>query len=224
MISASVSIPSGSSFPPAAARPQGQKAEGEPERGAPAGAAGDRPGVPDSPQARQDQAKAVRDRKLIAELSRIDRVVRTHEQAHLAAAGGLATSGATYGYQRGPDGVQYAVSGEVSIDMSPGRTPQETIAKAERIQAAAVAPADPSPQDRSVASNAAKMKMQAQQQQLVAEKLAAAKAGTQDSAPAAAPPAKEAGTSGGTVHPGIASYRANGAVAATPGGQINAAV
>lgn len=223
MISSSISFPSSSSFPPALARPQAQKAEGEPEGSVAQDVAGGRSSVPDSPQAKQDRAKAAQDRKLIAELARIDRVVRTHEQAHLAAAGGLATSGATYGYRRGPDGVQYAVSGEVSIDMSPGRTPQETIAKAERIQAAAVAPADPSPQDRAVAGSAAKMKMQAQQQ-LVEERLAAAKAGGIGSRPTAAPSPRPAEAAVAGVHPGIASYRASGAEAAKPGGQINAAV
>ncbi|MGW8393268.1 putative metalloprotease CJM1_0395 family protein [Pseudoduganella sp. HUAS MS19] len=103
----------------------------------------------------EDQAK-------IDQLKARDLKVRQHEQAHLAAAGSLATSGATYTYQRGPDGVNYAVGGEVNIDTSPGRTPEETIAKARQVQAAALAPADPSGQDRSVAARAAQMAQQAQ--------------------------------------------------------------
>ena len=103
----------------------------------------------------EDQAK-------IDQLKARDLQVRQHEQAHLAAAGGLATSGATYTYQRGPNGVNYAVGGEVNIDTSPGRTPEETISKARQIQAAALAPADPSGPDRSVAARAAQMAQQAQ--------------------------------------------------------------
>jgi hypothetical protein len=49
------------------------------------------------------------------------------------------------------------VAGEVSIDVSPAQTPEQTIAKAKRIQAAALAPADPSSQDRAVAAQAAQM-------------------------------------------------------------------
>ena len=80
------------------------------------------------------------EQQLVARLQARDREVRQHEQAHLAAAGGLAVSGASYSYQRGPDGKNYAIGGEVGIDVSPGSTPEETLAKAERIRAAALAP------------------------------------------------------------------------------------
>lgn len=100
----------------------------------------------------------------IRELQQRDRTVRQHEMAHLAASGGLAISGATYSFQRGPDGVAYAIGGEVRIDVSPGRTPQETIARAATIIAAALAPADPSPQDRAVAAQARQMAQQARQE------------------------------------------------------------
>ena len=56
--------------------------------------------------------------KQVQELKARDREVRAHEAAHLAAAGSLAT-GVSFTYQRGPDGVQYAVGGEVGIDTSP---------------------------------------------------------------------------------------------------------
>ena len=108
---------------------------------------------------------------LIAKLKARDTQVRQHEQAHLAAAGSLAVSGASYVYQRGPDGVSYAVGGEVQIDTSPGRTPEETIARARAIMAAALAPADPSGPDRAVAAQA----QQLEQQALAAQALQAAK-------------------------------------------------
>lgn len=97
----------------------------------------------------------------VAKLKQIDRQVRQHEQAHMAAAGGMATSGASFTYQKGPDGVSYAVGGEVGINTSPGRTPEETIRRAQTIRAAAMAPADPSGQDRAVAAQAAQMEMEA---------------------------------------------------------------
>lgn len=90
-----------------------------------------------------------------------DEQVHRHEQAHLAASGGLAVSGPSYTYERGPDGVSYAVGGEVSIDTSPGRTPEETLERARTIAAAALAPADPSATDRAVAAQARQMEQQA---------------------------------------------------------------
>ena len=97
----------------------------------------------------------------VRKLKARDREVHQHEQAHLAAAGGLATSGASYSYEKGPDGVNYAEGGEVSIDTSAGNTPQETLQRAERVRAAAMAPADPSAQDQAVAAQAGQMAQQA---------------------------------------------------------------
>jgi len=94
-------------------------------------------------------------------LKETDRLVRAHEQAHIAAGGSLVQGGASFSYQKGPDGRMYAVGGEVSIDTSPGRTPEESIAKARQIRAAALAPADPSPQDRRVAAGAARLEANA---------------------------------------------------------------
>lgn len=120
-------------------------------------------GESEDPVQLSDKAKA-----LVRSLQARDQQVRAHEQAHLAASGGLATSGASYTYQKGPDGVSYAVGGEVSIDVSPGRTPADTIARAVTIRAAALAPTDPSGQDRAVAAAASQMEQQAYAQ-LMAE-------------------------------------------------------
>ena len=88
----------------------------------------------------------------VAELQQIDRMVRAHEQAHLSAGYGVVTSGANFSYTYGPDGRQYAVGGEVGIDTSAEEKPEANIDKGIRIQAAALAPKDPSPQDYRVAS------------------------------------------------------------------------
>jgi len=101
-------------------------------------------------------------KKKIAELAQVDQAVRAHEAAHMAAGGGLVRGGAAYSYQRGPDGKNYAVGGEVSIDTSPvADNPAATLQKAQQIKAAALAPADPSPQDRKVAAMASAMALKA---------------------------------------------------------------
>ncbi len=105
---------------------------------------------------------------VVAELQQTDREVRAHEQAHLAAAGGLAR-GVSFTFVTGPDGQQYAVGGEVSIDSSPvSGNPERAIQKAQQIRAAANAPANPSGQDRAVAAQASAME-QAARQELAAE-------------------------------------------------------
>lgn len=102
------------------------------------------------------------ERRVLQELKARDREVKAHEQAHIAAGGRYVQGGANYSYRIGPDGKMYAVGGEVSIDVSPvPGDPQATIEKAEAIQRAARAPAQPSAQDASVAAQAASMEMQA---------------------------------------------------------------
>jgi hypothetical protein len=59
----------------------------------------------------------------------------------------------------------YAVSGEVSIDVSPvNGNPQATIAKMATVRSAALAPADPSGQDRAVAASATAEEIKARQE------------------------------------------------------------
>lgn len=105
------------------------------------------------------------DLEKIEELKKRDREVRSHEAAHLAAAGQYAQGGPTFDYQRGPDGKNYATGGEVSIDTSPvPNNPEATIRKARQIRAAAHAPAEPSGQDRRVAVQASQMEAEARAQ------------------------------------------------------------
>ncbi len=95
------------------------------------------------------------EKKAVEELKSRDREVRAHEQAHIAAGGVHIRGGASYDYQSGPDGAQYAVGGNVDIDTSPvSGDPDATIRKMQTVRAAAMAPADPSGQDHSVASSA----------------------------------------------------------------------
>ncbi len=94
------------------------------------------------------------EREEVKELQARDREVRTHEQAH-ATAGGQYAGSPEYEIERGPDGRSYAVGGHVSISTSPvAGDPEATIAKMEVVKRAALAPAEPSGADRSVAADA----------------------------------------------------------------------
>ena len=103
------------------------------------------------------------DQARVAALRARDAQVKLHERMHQAVAGALSGS-ASFTYERGPDGQLYAVGGVVPIDLSPGKTPKETIDRARTIRAAALAPADPSGADRAVAAAAAAMELEAQRE------------------------------------------------------------
>jgi len=134
------------------------------------------------------------DERTVARLRETDRAVRQHEQAHIAAGAGLVTGGPSFTYTTGPDGKRYAVGGEVSIDTSPARSPEATIAKARQIRAAALAPADPSGQDRRVAVAAARMEAEARAEGLAGDKQKEGDSGA--GASGKLPPAGEAASSG----------------------------
>ncbi len=90
-------------------------------------------------------------RERIQELRIIDQKVRQHEMAHKIV-GGQYAGAVHFEYVRGPDGRLYAVAGEVEIDTSEAPTPEETIKKMEQVKRAALAPPNPSSQDRRVAA------------------------------------------------------------------------
>ncbi len=98
--------------------------------------------------------------KIVRELQKTDIEVRAHEAAHQAASGGLAGA-ASFTFKKGPDGRMYAVAGEVPISVEKGSTPQETLANARKVEAAALAPANPSPQDYGVATKAKSLEIEA---------------------------------------------------------------
>jgi hypothetical protein len=100
----------------------------------------------------EEQEKA--DAAKIQELKDRDQEVRTHEQAH-AAVGGQYAGAPSYEFETGPDGNRYAVGGEVSIDVSEEKDPEDTVSKMQVVRAAALAPAEPSTQDYKVAAEAA---------------------------------------------------------------------
>lgn len=146
------------------------------------------PGLPGDQALSEDQKQQVR------ELKKRDVEVKSHEQAHMAAGGGLVQGGASYAYQKGPDGRMYAVGGEVKIDLSPERTPEATILKMQQVRRAALAPAEPSGTDRGVAAQAAQIEARAR-----TERSEESPAGTQpgnatdDSSPGPAAAVREPG-------------------------------
>jgi hypothetical protein len=128
--------------------------------------------APQSAKNRTD-TQDVKTQEMLAKLEARDNEVRAHEAAHIAAGSGVVTGGASFTYQKGPDGKMYAIGGEVPIDTSKEQTPEATIAKMQQVKAAALAPANPSPTDVKVASTAsmmeskAKQELQKQQQQML---------------------------------------------------------
>ncbi|WP_295509140.1 putative metalloprotease CJM1_0395 family protein [uncultured Pseudoalteromonas sp.] len=123
----------------------------------------------DPEQSEQEQKKEQKvaeqeqqDAEQIKELKARDTEVRIHEQAH-ATVGGQYAGSPSYEYQRGPDGTNYAVGGEVQIDVAEIKgDPQATIEKMQTVRAAALAPQEPSSADRSIAADATQKLMAAQ--------------------------------------------------------------
>jgi len=113
-------------------------------------------------QDRAEQAQRTQELQQLRQLAERDREVRAHEQAHQAV-GGQYAGPMSLQYERGPDGKNYAVSGEVSISIGEvPNDPQATLDKAETVRRAALAPAEPSAQDRRVAAQATQIALEAQ--------------------------------------------------------------
>ncbi|MCG8609473.1 MAG: hypothetical protein MI864_02965 [Pseudomonadales bacterium] len=102
--------------------------------------------------------------QVIEQLKVRDREVRLHEAQHQAVGGQYAGS-ASFSYETGPNGVQYAVGGEVGISLSKvSGNPEATIAKMRTVRNAALAPAEPSSQDRAVAAQATQIILESQKE------------------------------------------------------------
>jgi hypothetical protein len=107
-------------------------------------------------------------RAAVQELKQIEREVIAHEAAHQAA-GGRFAGAVSYSYTQGPDGKRYITGGEVPINVPASDDPEQTIRDMEQVQRAALAPGNPSAQDRSVAAAAAATAAQARQQLLASQ-------------------------------------------------------
>lgn len=91
-----------------------------------------------------------RENAMLRELERIDREVRDHEMAHYFTGRPYAAF-PEYWFVTGPLGRQFAVSGMTRMDTSPiGGDEAATIRKLEHLKRAALAPREPSDEDRRV--------------------------------------------------------------------------
>lgn len=112
-----------------------------------------------------EQELSEEEKEKVDELKKIDAEVRAHEQAHVSAGGSLVKGGIKFSYQVGPDNRKYAVGGKVNIDIAPVKgDPEATIRKMQQVKRSALAPADPSPQDRQIATTAAQVESKARSQ------------------------------------------------------------
>ena len=118
------------------------------------------PSSRDMSGSKSSDAQQQSEQAAIDALEQRDQEVRNHEQAHQATCGQYA-SAPSYSTQRGPDGESYAIGGEVQIDISAESEPAATIRKMQQVRAAALAPAEPSSQDRSVAAKANQLESKA---------------------------------------------------------------
>lgn len=108
----------------------------------------------ESPEKDTDQALTEEEQHEVEQMKKRDEEVRVHEQAH-ASTGGQYAGSPSYTYEQGPDGKRYITDGEVPIDVSTiANDPQATIDKMRQVYRAALAPAEPSSADRSIANEA----------------------------------------------------------------------
>ncbi len=123
--------------------------------------------VPDQPQPPAARASSETPRTLsqdeqrvIRQLQARDAEVRAHEAAHKSA-GGRLSGPASYTYQQGPDGRNYAIGGEVAIRMPSSGSPESLARNAQQLRRAALAPAKPSSSDTAIAAMATRVEQQA---------------------------------------------------------------
>ncbi len=98
----------------------------------------------------------VSEQKIQAQIEKLkirEQEVKLHESAHVSI-GGQYAGMANYEYTTGPDGKKYITGGEVSIDVSEEKKPEDTIKKMVQVKKAALAPAEPSDADRNIAAKA----------------------------------------------------------------------
>ena len=108
---------------------------------------------PNTPRAANGEPLTEEEQAELQDMKRRDEEVRVHEQAHQSA-GGQYASAPHYEYENGPDGKRYVTDGSVNIDVGEESDPQATIDKMQVVKRAALAPAQPSAQDRRVYAEA----------------------------------------------------------------------
>jgi hypothetical protein len=123
-----------------------------------------RPGSSEAKKTEEEEKQ----KKEIEKLKKRDSEVKAHEMAHKST-GGQYAGDIIYEYRTGPDGKRYAVSGYVNFNLSVESSPEKTIAKADQIYRAAMAPSDPSAADANVAHEAQKLRAEAVKHEMNAD-------------------------------------------------------
>lgn len=132
-----------------------------------------KPSSSQTPKGIDGQELTEEEQQKVKEMKERHEEVRVHENAHKSA-GGQYAAAPTYTYETGPDGKRYITDGEVSIDIGEEKDPQATIEKMQIVKRAAMAPAEPSGQDRKVYQEA-NQKEAAARQELAEDKKEEAK-------------------------------------------------
>ena len=155
---------------------------------------------PNTPRAANGEPLTEEEQAELQDMKSRDEEVRVHEQAHQSA-GGQYASAPHYEYENGPDGKRYVTDGSVNIDVGEESDPQATIDKMQVVKRAALAPAQPSAQDRRVYAEASQKEAEARRElneQRQEEAAAAQGQGQEQSQAASATGSNAASTSGAT--------------------------
>lgn len=139
----------------------GQNPEGADSTGTPQEA--EKEVDPNTPRAANGEPLSEEEQAELQDMKSRDEEVRVHEQAHQSA-GGQYASAPHYEYENGPDGKRYVTDGSVNIDVGEESDPQATIAKMQVVKRAALAPAQPSAQDRRVYAEASQKEAEARRE------------------------------------------------------------
>ena len=176
----------------------GQNPEGTDSTGTTQEAEEEKEVDPNTPRAANGEPLTEEEQAELQDMKRRDEEVRVHEQAHQSA-GGQYASAPHYEYENGPDGKRYVTDGSVNIDVGEESDPQATIDKMQVVKRAALAPAQPSAQDRRVYAEASQKEAEARRElNKQRQEEAAAAQGQEQSQAASATGSNAASTSGAT--------------------------
>ena len=178
----------------------GQNPEGTDSTGTTREAEEEKEVDPNTPRAANGEPLTEEEQAELQDMKSRDEEVRVHEQAHQSA-GGQYASAPHYEYENGPDGKRYVTDGSVNIDVGEESDPQATIDKMQVVKRAALAPAQPSAQDRRVYAEASQKEAEARRElneQRQEEAAAAQGQGQEQSQAASATGSNAASTSGAT--------------------------
>lgn len=123
----------------------------------------------DPPWLRRSEARAgnrrsltAMDETVIRDLKKLERKIMNREMEQARAGGGVSGKSRHY-VETGPDGGRYVTDGTTTPAMVHGGTPEQELARARAVRRAALAPSSPSAQDLSVASEARRIEVRAEQ-------------------------------------------------------------